>query len=253
MTLINPSIRPANGVFAPAVATNTYVVPTPAVIFPGDLLIMAAVMPYNGATQPSISATPSGWSQLYQDTCLPTSDPSQGAFTVYAARKLASSAEPASYTWTANVSDRPLCVMVAVRDAAAIDPTTSQSGPGSPKLVNASNVKSTAFTSPTLTPDNDNAWPLVPNGAFVMGIFGAFYGNAPGVDIQAQGGYARYGFFANGNNGTYMAITGLAQGSKAALNARAASTIAESTASAIVPFIPTWLPYQAVVTLNPSA
>lgn len=253
MTLVNPSIRPAFGQFVPNVATANYVVPTPAIVFPHDFLVMCALMPFNGATTPTITSVPAGWTSLWQATCGPTTDPAQGAYSVYAAYKRSSGAELASYTWVSGVSDRPSCVMVAVRDAAAVLPLNAAGGFAAGANVAVSTVKSSLFTTPTITPDPTNLWPLVPSGAFIMCPFFGFYGSAPGSAIQASSPLAQYGTFINGNNGSIVTIGGLAQGAKAAFTGHAASVQAESTAAGILAFMPTWLPYQAVVTLNPTA
>ena len=172
VTHVGSSSTAANG------ATNTATVALPAGVVLGDLLL--AQVTQRGATAPTITP-PAGWTQV-------TSQTNASTLSMVIYRKVATAAEPASYTWTFSVSDRIAAAVVAFRDVETTTPVNVSAS--------QSNAASTSYTAPSLTPTEAGtmlvAFYVAPNGngsvTAATGMTAAYSaGNGAGSNGQVIG------------------------------------------------------------------
>jgi hypothetical protein len=171
-----PSIRSAS-TYTPSVAASSQVVPAPAGVVDGDLLIMFGIWPANGPF--TTLAFPTGFTQLWNTQVSATQ-----AFTTGCAWKIASS-EPSSYTLSyGGAGDRSSVTIIAIQGAAGNTPH---------KASNTTNATAgTSFATPSVTPTVANC--------LILALMGTYVGGNGTVSWTPDAAFTEYEDFANTNN-----------------------------------------------------
>lgn len=219
--MANASIRSAS-TYAPAVATSTHVINTPAGAAAGDILAIFAIWPSNSGI-PAITP-PTGWTEHIEFSVLATNQ-----FGLYCATRRVDGTEGSTLTFTGSLSDRPVATVICIKDTDAV----SWSG------YTYDTADGTAYTGPSSTPSVNNS--------LILAMFGSFAGGASTLSYTAGGGsFTEYSDTENPNNHCAVEVQQYLQAVAASISATATASVAAGRSGTALVFDPPITPVNSV-------
>lgn len=212
---MSASIR-SQSFYNPSAATSSHQVSLPAGAAAGDVLIVFGVWAANPGA-PTITAQQTGWTQLWQQE---VTNNAASEFTVYCAKRIAGSSEPAAYGFTSSVSDRAGALMLAVKGATDVD-TLAGGGTAAANSL-ATTAPSATYTTPTITPAS--------SGDLILALMGGYISSA-GLSWTPDAAFSEYSDQI-AVNGCSVEVETLLQAAAAAVHATATGSSSGSFPSA---------------------